>query len=241
MKSSPSISPDIRQHRSPQASRPSGSPTSATAATMSRSSTSTPSLQVTVDWKDLGFANAVGVRDLWSHAELGPPSIPSQRPARPWSAAVPGQGTGQAPAPPSQVYGAETATRFWRHSALVMLNLRLRLQAHVSRHWRGQLCHLQCEVKKAGVYRMEVDSMTIGTRSFIINVNDGPDMTLNLSGGSSNLPSRLPFPFVSTRASTASSSAIPSAIRRIWIASSSAATATSRILQPPSMRRRTRR
>src|SRR5260221_10662256 len=35
---------------------------------------------------------------------------------------------------------------------------------------------------------MEVDSMTTGTRSFIINVNDGPDITLNLSGGSSNLP-----------------------------------------------------
>ncbi len=30
--------------------------------------------------------------------------------------------------------------------------------------------------------------MTTGTRSFIINVNDGPDLTLNLSGGSSNLP-----------------------------------------------------
>jgi alpha-galactosidase len=43
-------------------------------------------------------------------------------------------------------------------------------------------------VQKAGVYRMEVDSMTTGTRSFIINVNDGPDITLNLSGGSSNLP-----------------------------------------------------
>src|SRR6266403_1087072 len=43
-------------------------------------------------------------------------------------------------------------------------------------------------VPKAGVYRMEVDSMTTGTRSFIINVNDGPDITLNLSGGSSNLP-----------------------------------------------------
>jgi alpha-galactosidase len=38
------------------------------------------------------------------------------------------------------------------------------------------------------VYRMEVDSMTTGTRSFIINANDETDITLNLSGGSSNLP-----------------------------------------------------
>jgi hypothetical protein len=30
--------------------------------------------------------------------------------------------------------------------------------------------------------------MTNGTRSFIINVNSGPDITLNLSGGSGNLP-----------------------------------------------------
>jgi hypothetical protein len=30
--------------------------------------------------------------------------------------------------------------------------------------------------------------MTNGTRSFIINVNSGPDITLNLSGCSGNLP-----------------------------------------------------
>ena len=36
--------------------------------------------------------------------------------------------------------------------------------------------------------RMEVDSMTTGTRSFIINANDETGITLNLSGGSSNLP-----------------------------------------------------
>lgn len=30
--------------------------------------------------------------------------------------------------------------------------------------------------------------MTNGTRSFIINVNSGPNITLNLSGGSGNLP-----------------------------------------------------
>lgn len=43
------------------------------------------------------------------------------------------------------------------------------------------------QVKKPGVYRMEVDSMTTGTRSFIINVNNSPAITLNLSGGSSTL------------------------------------------------------
>ena len=50
------------------------------------------------------------------------------------------------------------------------------------------------EVKKAGVYRMEVDSLTNGTRSYIINVNGGPNMTLNSSGGSGNVPSQLTIP-----------------------------------------------
>ena len=49
-------------------------------------------------------------------------------------------------------------------------------------------------MKKAGVYRMEVDSLTNGTRSYIINVNGGPDITLNSSGGSGNVPSSLTIP-----------------------------------------------
>src|SRR5581483_3561099 len=68
---------------------------------------------VTIDWKDLGFANAVGMRDLWNHAELGPSF-------RSFSAVLPGHGarllkvkaTGQAAPPPSQIYGAQTATLF---------------------------------------------------------------------------------------------------------------------------------
>jgi alpha-galactosidase len=49
-------------------------------------------------------------------------------------------------------------------------------------------------VKKAGVYRMEVDSATLGTRSYIINVNGGPNITLNSSGGTGNVPSSLTIP-----------------------------------------------
>jgi alpha-galactosidase len=39
-----------------------------------------------------------------------------------------------------------------------------------------------------------VDSITLGTRSYIINVNGGPDITLNSSGGSPNLPSQITIP-----------------------------------------------
>jgi hypothetical protein len=68
---------------------------------------------VTVDWKDLGFLKAVRVRDLWSHAELRPAS-------QSFSSMLPAHGArlfkvkavGQAPVPPSQAYGAETATLY---------------------------------------------------------------------------------------------------------------------------------
>lgn len=68
---------------------------------------------VTVDWKDLGFLTAVPMRDLWSHAELGPAS-------QSFSSMVPAHGArlfkvkvvGQPPVPPSQIYGAETATLY---------------------------------------------------------------------------------------------------------------------------------
>jgi hypothetical protein len=144
---------------------------------------------VTVDWKDLGFVNAVGMRDLWSHAELGPAF-------KSFSSLLPGHGarlfkvkaTGQAPAPPSQIYGAETATRFGGTQLSSCSTCASGYKLTYLGIGAANYAIFNVSVPKAGVYRMEVDSMTLGTRSFIINVNDGPDITLNLSGGSGNLP-----------------------------------------------------
>jgi hypothetical protein len=147
------------------------------------------STRVTVDWKDLGFSNAVGMRDLWTHAELGP-SFQS------FSAVLPGHGArlfkvkgiGKAPATPSQIYGAETATLY---GGAQLADCSTCASGHKLTYLGIGAANygvFNVSVKKAGVYRMEVDSMTLGTRSFIINVNDGPDITLNLSGGSGNLP-----------------------------------------------------
>ena len=144
---------------------------------------------VTVDWKDLGFLGAYAMRDLWSHAQLGP-SYQS------FTDVLPGHGVrllkvtaaGQAPTAPSQIYGAETATLY---GSTQLSDCSTCASGHKLTYLgigAANYAIFNVNVKKAGVYRMEVDSMTTGTRSFIINVNDGPDLTLNLSGGSSNLP-----------------------------------------------------
>lgn len=145
--------------------------------------------RVTVDWKDLGFIGAVEMRDLWNHAELGP-SVQS------FSNVLPGHGAqllkvtaiGRAPAAPSQVYGAQTATLYGNAQLSECSTCASGYKLTYLGIGAANYAIFDVNVKKAGVYRMEVDSMTLGTRSFIINVNDGPDITLNLSGGSSNLP-----------------------------------------------------
>jgi alpha-galactosidase len=151
---------------------------------------------VTFDWKDLGFANAVRVRDLWSHKELGPQF-------NSFSTVLPGHGTrlflvhgtGQVPTPPSQVYDGSSAVL---HGAANIQPCSLCASGSkitflgIGPDNYGTFADV--EVKKAGVYRMEVDSLTNGTRSYIINVNGGPDITLNSSGGSGNVPSSLTIP-----------------------------------------------
>ena len=145
--------------------------------------------RVTVNWKDLGFLGAFGMRDLWNHAELGP-SFQS------FADVLPGHGAhlfrvtaaGHAPASPSQIYGAETATLFGSAQLSTCSTCASGNKLTYLGIGAANYAIFNVNVKKAGVYRMEVDSMTTGTRSFIINVNDGPDITLNLSGGSSNLP-----------------------------------------------------
>jgi len=144
---------------------------------------------VTVPWKDLGFRNAVGMRDLWSHAELGPAF-------RSFSTVLPGHGArlfkvkgiGDASAPPSQIYGAQTATLYGSTQLSTCSTCASGNKLTYLGIGAANYAVFNVTVQKAGVYRMEVDSMTTGTRSFIINVNNGPNITLNLSGGSSNLP-----------------------------------------------------
>jgi alpha-galactosidase len=145
--------------------------------------------RVQVDWKDLGFAGASEIRDLWNHVELGA-SYGA------FSDVLPGHGAqllrvravGTVPAAPSQIYGAQTATLYGNAQLSECSTCASGYKLTYLGIGAANYAVFNVNVKQAGIYRMEVDSMTLGTRSFIINVNDGPDITLNLSGGSGNLP-----------------------------------------------------
>ena len=144
---------------------------------------------VSLNWNDIGVLGAVSVRDLWKHAELGPSLLR-------YSTSLPGHAVrlikvrsiGKLPAQPSQIYNSESAILF---GGTQLADCSTCASGHKLTYLgigAANYAVFNVNVKHAGVYRMEVDSMTTGTRSFIINVNSGPDLTLNLSGGSSNLP-----------------------------------------------------
>jgi len=145
--------------------------------------------RVKIDWKDLGFAGASQIRDLWNHQELGA-SYGT------FANALPGHGAlllrvqarGKIPTAPSQIYDAQTATLYGNAQLSQCSTCESGYKLTYLGIGAANYAVFNVNVKQAGIYRLEVDSMTLGTRSFIINVNNGPDITLNLSGGSGNLP-----------------------------------------------------
>jgi hypothetical protein len=146
--------------------------------------------RVTVDWSALGFTGAFSVRDLWEHAELGPR-------LQGFARELPGHGAvllrvmgavGHPAPPPSQVFGSELASRY---GSAQLSDCSTCASGHKLTYLgigAANYAVFNVPANKAGVYDLEVDSMTSGTRSYIINVNDDPAITLNLSGDSTNLP-----------------------------------------------------
>jgi alpha-galactosidase len=145
--------------------------------------------RVQVDWKDLGFAGAAQIRDLWNHVELGDCSGV-------FADVLPGHGarllrvraSGKVPTAPAQIYGAQTATLHGNAQLSECSTCASGNKLTFLGIGAANYAVFNVNAQRAGIYRMEVDSMTLGTRSFIINVNNGPGITLNLSGGSGNLP-----------------------------------------------------
>jgi len=152
------------------------------------------SSKVTVRWSDLGFRHALAVRDVWNHTNLGPS-------AAAFTTTLVGHGSrllkvtplGAVTAPVGQVYEAETATlsgATFVSSCSACSGGASYLGASPS----SNTATFNVYVKNAGTYRMEVDAMTQGPRALVYVVNGTHPATLNMGGGSFNLPQATTVP-----------------------------------------------
>jgi len=148
------------------------------------------SSKVTVRWSDLGFRHALAVRDVWNHTNLGPS-------AAALTTTLVGHGSrllkvtplGAVAAPLGQVYEAETATL----SGATVVSSCSACSGGAKLSYLGaspssNTATFNVYVKNAGTYRMEVDAMTQGPRALVYVVNGTHPATLNMGGGSFNLP-----------------------------------------------------
>ena len=154
------------------------------------------SSKVTVRWSDLGFRHALAVRDVWNHTNLGPS-------AAAFTTTLVGHGSrllkvtplGAVTAPVGQVYEAETATlsgaTFVSSCSACSGGAKL---SYLGASPSSNTATFNVYVNNAGTYRMEVDAMTQGPRALVYVVNGTHPATLNMGGGSFNLPQATTVP-----------------------------------------------
>lgn len=152
---------------------------------------------VTVRWSDLGFANAVNVRDIWNRLDLG--ASPTA-----FKTTLLGHGSrllkvrpvGKAPATYSQSYEADAAELSGAASIFSCSACSDGVEVGYigGSTTTNTVTFNDVVVEKSGVYRMEVDAMTQGPRALVYTVNGGAPATLNMGGGSFNLPQATTVP-----------------------------------------------
>ena len=145
--------------------------------------------RVDVRWSDLGFKNAIAVRDLWNHRNLG--ASPGE-----FSTVVPGHGArlfkvtpwGEIEYPtPGISYEAEAATLTGSAAPAPCSACSGGTKAG-NIGGASQVIFNNVYVRKGGVYRMEIDAMTQGPRTLEYSVNGAAAASLNMGGGSFQLP-----------------------------------------------------
>lgn len=147
--------------------------------------------RVTVPWRSLGFASASKVRDLWNHIELG-------RYDSGFNTTILGHGVrllkvrGQGLVRQAEPHSYEAETATLSGTAVVASCPACSGGEKVGGLALGAnntVTFNNVEVRRKGVYQMQIDSLTQGPRSLIYSVNGGPLTTLNVGGGSFFLPS----------------------------------------------------
>jgi len=153
--------------------------------------------KITVRWSDLGFTNATSVRDLWNRIDLGSSSGS-------FSTVILPHGSRLLKVKPQGVVRAEEGQSYEAESAVLTGNATVYpCQACSGGSKAGYIgasatsnsaTFNNVRVDRAGTYRMQIDAMTQGPRALIFSVNGGPSTTLNMGGGSFNLPQSTTVP-----------------------------------------------
>jgi alpha-galactosidase len=145
--------------------------------------------RVDVSWRDLGFKDAVAVRDIWSHTDLG--AFP-----REFSTMVLGHGArllkvtpvGIIEHPPAGIsYEAAAATLTGSASPAPCPACSGGVKVG-NIGGASQVIFNNVSVSKSGIYRMQIDAMTQGPRTIEYSVNGAAAASLNMGGGSFLLP-----------------------------------------------------
>ena len=153
--------------------------------------------QVTIPWSDLGFAQALRIRDLWNRIDLSPT-------LQGFTTILPGHGVrllriyplGKAASTFSQSYEAESAVLSGTASVVACTACSGGFKAGNigASTTSNSVTFNNVRVEHDGTYRMEVDAMTQGPRALIYTVNGGAPATLNMGGGSFYLPQATTVP-----------------------------------------------
>lgn len=152
---------------------------------------------VELPWRVLGLTGARRVRDLWRHQEQGPSSGS-------YRVELPGHGTqlllveaspGHMTSGPSTNYEAEAATLAGTASPAACAGCSGDVKVGGLGLGAGNTVSFdRVYAPRDGAYLMRVDSLTLGLRSYLYQVNDGPFQTFNSGGGSFQLPSQSTLP-----------------------------------------------
>jgi alpha-galactosidase len=145
--------------------------------------------RVNVRWSDLGFRNAVAVRDIWNHTDLG--AFQDN-----FSTMILGHGArllrvtprNEISNPPSGIsYEAELATLSGSASVASCSTCSGGLKVG-NIGGSSDVIFNNVSVPKSGIYRMEINAMTQGPRTLEYSVNGAAAASLNIGGGSYFLP-----------------------------------------------------
>ncbi|WP_263383070.1 alpha-galactosidase D [Granulicella arctica] len=154
---------------------------------------------VTVRWSDLGFGGAARVRDVWNRIDLGASTAS-------FTTTLLGHGSRLLKVTPFDKAVVAAGQSYEAEAAMLTGNATISTCAACS--GGSKVSYLGASpstndvvfnnvfAESAGTYRMEVDAAAQGPRALVYAVNGSSPATLNLSGGSFNLPQVTSVPVV---------------------------------------------